>query len=738
MNNKKTLALCILLISSLVGCGTKASSSNEVSSNTVTTSSTSSIVSSAVESTSIENSSTSSTSNTTSSTSSESTSDISPNTSSEIVIKDLKEKIELGIQNKDKVKSGTLTYTTNNSVVTTYEFGEDKYGDFIHLNEKGTTDKYYGYNGAKEIYGIQESNGTISKALGSTTEQNLTGPFISPFGYGETDKIYGAEGLMQEFLNAINEDNNKDFIDMSTEEGYKFSFGKVVKGTRTYLWVNTISFELEDNAFKNIDCTFERYSSITADFEYDGVYYVNDGANVTQTITVKYEQVFGDRDATNPHDIETYYISSYTLKDDEGNVIDDTFTMNADTQEEWSVESFLPETAQSSLDSITMKEATGNVIGKYTASTKKITINCSEEGDYVLELKTKNTSREINIHVEKAIPTSLSVMFYIKCGNEYSVDLLYDDKKTIYTYVDSEIYIKPSFSPNKANQANILEVTSDNKEYISFEETQIITGVGNKSNDVYKVKATQVGTYTFTITSAVDSSITKEVEYIAQEKPDYDELIANRYVRNSDGNIYVDISFEPNEENSKIGKVLVNDIYASNGINGTYKYTYNEETKIFDLVKLDENENELDEEVTISLEFSENYDLVFTKGTSSQTLSVFSHELMVSRIEWQGRDSSGGWISFYFNEDGTGTFGYSKMDENFNPVISLSYNITYTIREETDAIVIKVDEQSLEKIYTSKTISSISEITSDGTYQTFTLTVTIDNQEENITLRQGG
>ena len=752
MKNNKTLILCLLLVSSLVGCGTKTSSNNEgVSSSSVVNSSSSKIeestkISSSITSNTTSSSSTSSVnSSTSSSTNSENSStstsvNSSTSTSAEVILEDLNEKIELGIENLNKVKSGTLTYNEGSDAVSTYEFGVDKYGDFIHINEKEKTDKYYGYNANKEVYGIQISNDTIRVPLGTIKEECIDGPFISPFGYGEQDKMFGVKGVMQEFLNLITENKNKDFINMSTEsEGYKFSFGKVVQDYKPFLWISTVSFSLEDNTFKNIDCTFKKYSSITADFENDGVYYLNPNAKATQTITAKYEQVIGERDAVNPHDIESYYISSFDIKDENGNLIEDSVTMNVGTPKELKIENILPTTANSAIDSITVSEATGNVTGTYKASTGVLTLNSSVDGDYEVLLSTKKGTKTINVHVNKAAPTSVTILYYIECGNEYIVDLLYDDKKTISTYVGSDIYIRPSFSPNKADQSNILEVTSENKDKLIVEETQINnSGINNNLVDVYRFNASEAGVYNVTISSASNPSIKMDFEFEAKENPSFEDVLKDRYVRNSKGNIYVDVNFEPSEENKKVGKVTVNDINGNSKDNCTYNYTYNENTKEFELVKLDENGNELSDEVNIQLEFNVNYDLVFTNTKSSQVLDVFSHALMISKIDWNGRDTGGGFTTMRLNEDGTGTFGYHKSDENFETIASFNCEIQFEIKEVDEELQLIINEKSLEKVYKSGIISNVGVAIINPSYKTIELTLTVYDVEETITFVQGG
>ena len=747
MKNKKLLAMSLVFISSLVACNNKVSSSNEVSSSSSSsyseTVSSSSTVSTNVESTISSSSSISSSSTSSSTVSSSSSSSTSSSTSSseEKVLEDVIDKIELGVNSHDKVKSGTLTYNEGSDVVTNYEFGVDKYGKFVHIEEKNNKHTYYGYNASNELYGIVDTNGSYSVPLGTPSENNLLGPIISPFGYSEKDKMYGSKHFMENVLNEVKENKNKDFLNLSKEStGYKFSYGKVVKATRTYLWINTISFELEGDAFKSIEAKFEGYTSITADFEYDGVYYINDGAKVNKTITVKYDQVIGEKDAVNPHDIESYYFSSFDIKDDKGNIVGDTLTLNVDTSKDFTLENFMPTTALAAFDSISVKEETGSIKGNYMPSLNTLSLRPSVEGDFVVTLSTKKITKTINVHVDKALPNDLNVYYYVKCGSEYGIDLISSEDNVVKTYKNSEVYLKPAFSPMKADQSHKIEVLSDNKDSFIYEEVQIkTTAVGENYNDVYKVKATEVGTYIIRFTSLIDPSIYLDVEYQVSEIPDIASLLEHRYVRNTKGKVYVDVNFTPSATNYKEGSVSIDNVESGGDNNGTFKYTYNEETKYFDLTKLNEDGSiKENAEFKVKLGFNENYQLVYELGESAQELSIYSYELMISRIEWQGRDSNNAWVTFGFNQDGTGTFGYSRSDENFQVVESYHCKITYTTSKQGDDIVIELTESSKKEIYKFKAITSISSITTDDKFAELTLTLKINNKEEIVTLRQGG
>ena len=748
MNKRTSLILSLFVLSSLVACNNSNSSTSKESTSTTNISSSVSSSSTTIDSTVISSSSsTSSTSTSSSSSSSSSTSTSS--SSSEIistgptVLDDVIYRLEQAIQNQDKITKGTLTYNDGYNVnVSDYEYGIDSYGDFVHIYEqKSKTNKYYGYNASNEVYGLQESNGKISTPIGAINENCLNGPYISPYGNSDSDKMYGTAHTMQVILDLIKENKNQDFTNNSNSiDGYNFSFGKVVVGTRPYLYVNNVSFEVENDTFKQIDITIEKYSSVVADYENEGVYYLKDNAKPSLTMSASYTLEIGDRDASNPHNIEDYYYTSFDLLDEDNNVIGDTLNMNVDTPKDYKLTNIIPSTSLNTIDSIKVRGANGKITGTFSNTNNELTLMAKEEGEFEIEVYTKKFTKTIKVTVGKAIPVSVNTYYYTLQGDSFSIDLISQEKNVIDTYVNSEIYLKAAFSPSKADQSYTIDVFGDNKDKLTYEETEIVTNVSQDiRNTVYKFKALEVGTYNLRFTSLLDPSIYIDMEYIAQEIPSVESLLANRYVRNSKGKIYTDISFEPSAADPKVGIVSVSDSYGNSEDNGFYNYTYNETTKDFTLVKLDDNLNVKEGfETMVKMNFDENYNLIFTNRKSSSALNVYSNELMISRIEWNGRDSEGAWYSFSFNEDGTGHFGYSKSNENYEVVASYSCDITYTTYSEGDNVVIELDSASIEQIKKSKIITSISTIVGDTTFSSFTFTATTNKKQEEITLHQGG
>ena len=503
--------------------------------------------------------------------------------------------------------------------------------------------------------------------------------------------------------------------------------------------VNTISFELTDGAISKFDMKFEKYTDYTADYENEGVYYVADGAEVSQTCTVKFEQVIGEKTATNPYDIEAMYYQDFNFKDGD-TVVTDTIVMDAGVQKQLSLVDVVPATANPGVDKITLTEATGKVNASYNSSGKYLGINCREVGEYDVTISTKNVSKQYKVVVNKPVVSSMEVNYYVQSGSQFMVNMISNENSTVTTYTNTDVYFKASCTPSLADQEYTIEAVGDNKDNLTIEAAEIKTNPGMpKAIAVHKVVTSVAGTYTVRFTSVSNSDVSREVTIVVNEPPAVEELVAKRYVSATRGVIYVDINFVPDSSDASKGKVSINDMYSDATVNGDYSYTYDAATRKFALVKLDNEGNTTEDAVAIGLEFDGNYNLTLVKQNSTTSLKEFSHSLMIVNAEWQGRDSNTAWVQFSFSADGTGRFGYQHIDyEIFETIAEYYCVISYTIEEREDGVYIVLDAASKAKIYESEIVSEIGDIKVSSDYKTLSVTATIKGNVENCDLTRGG
>lgn len=151
------------------------SSSSLVSSNSTSSSSKVSASSSSVSSSLTSSTTTSSTISSTSSSTSSSSSSVFVDLEKENILKAMEE----GASNNSKVISGSLYFKTTKEVTTTYEFGNDQYGQFAYYALEDS-EEYYGYNASKELYGLKIERKKPSKINIDQNELLVNGPEVKP------------------------------------------------------------------------------------------------------------------------------------------------------------------------------------------------------------------------------------------------------------------------------------------------------------------------------------------------------------------------------------------------------------------------------------------------------------------------------------------------------------------------------------------------------------------------------
>ncbi len=637
-----------------------------------------------------------------------------------------------GINYASLIKSGKLTFEESNSKkIYSYEFGNDKYGDFVKVVNKLSstpTNYYYGYNSSGTIYGIQDTYGKKRKIDEELLGNEVYGPSINIYG----DKLSGFYGILSSVYDLALENANYDFIDLSTNDVNKFSVSKFVDGIVPSLYLQTVEYKISDGVITKLNIHFEQFKDIYADFEYNNVYYIEDNAKCINEWFVTIEQEVGDRVLECPFDIEDYYFTSFDLIDGKKNIIEDDIYMTADDAYVLTISNPLPSTAISSFDTLKIEEKTNNITGVFSYSNNKITLKCSNEGDYDLMISSNKVSKSYKVHVSKATPKEVSVFYFVKSGSNYFADIISNDNK-ISVYKNETFYIQGSFNPYYADQSYKIEFISGYEESINFELDYIkMNETTEQLTEVYRFVATKEGTYTFKITSLKDDSVNIIFDIIVKDVPSLESLINNRYIKKSKTEIMYDITFIPNSDDVKNGIVYVSDSNNTSN-NGEYSYLYDENTKQFTLTRSNSSNK-----VNISLEFDGEYNLIYSSGNIEVTLSKFSHELMLSNIEWNAQDSNGGWITIKFNADGTGYISYSKSDSNFIVLESYNWNIEYYVEEENDKYKICLSIESIDKIIESNVITEISSITCESNYSDLKMSLIIKNVSEELNFVIGG
>lgn len=694
MNNKVKKVLSLSLLFAVTACGNNTSSSSLFSSSKTS------------ESTSTVNGSSNSELNNSSSISSsiEAPSSSSSNSisSSSSVVDEERDRIiaaiELGVSNKSKVKSGILTYKTTTTTTTEYEYGTDSYGDFSHLILEDS-DEYYGYNKAGLQYGIRKELRNISRINIDEGSFKINGPEIKPY----NQATYGAEGYMTYMLEMLKENKNRDYKSLKEEGKYKFSVGYAqTVGTKNYVWVNTVVFELENDAFKNISVTMEKYSNVTVIYAPYSFVIKPDSKPVT-TYTIDYTQVIGDKDATNPYDIETLYFDSFDLVGDTSVTLGDNFSFMAGNAPEFSIANASPSTANVDIDLINFEvlEGSSDINGSYNRLTKKFKFSCGIPGKYKVKLSTYRFEKVIDITVTDPLPEKLAVTSYISSGGHYNANMI-EEGKVINVYAGSEIYFAPSITPSLADQSTTFEVTSDNKDKVTLDYKELKVNDTGKVANAYEFKTFEVGVYNITIKSSINSQLSISFQINVIEVPPLEKLLSQRYVQLNalTANLDVDIQFIPQADDITKGIVTIHDEYSmDDDIDGTYDYVYDSLTRTFALTVKDGST------MRVGLSFDGEYNINLHRISNNVIVSlrVFSLTMMLTNASWNGSNHSTEyleWFIYKFKTATTGTFEYIKNDRNFNSQnnVTFSCGINFTIEEREEGYEIIFDQTSIDVI----------------------------------------
>lgn len=633
--------------------------------------------------------------------------------------------IENAVAKKEKVSSGTLAYNDGNvDKNLTYKFGNDKYGDFTVYEYDGYNE-IYGYDSLSNVYGLVETNSSYS-LLSSYVVDNIAGPSVNPFAYKENH--YGAEGIMTSMLTYAKENKNMDFVNKSTSSNYEFSVGRVVSnGFVSSLYMSDVTFEIEDECFKSVNITIKKYNDIVADFEYAGVYYINDGAKVNRTYQITYAQTFGERLSENSFDIEDFYFDEFTLVNENNEVIDSNLVTTVGVDTSLSINTFSPNSANKDIDQLKVVSLSEELEFTYNYSDGKIDFLFKTIGSFKIQIKSRNYTVELDLTVKNVVPEEVNITYYVEKNNDYNSTMVGKDKDSFDIYRNSTIYLQGSFSPYNADQGYEVEMLSETKDTLTFEKTTItLSDVLNNEKQVYKIKSTEVTSFDVKISSVEHPSVSRTITINVVEEPALSDLIAKRYVFLEKGVITKDVIFTPNEEDNTTGKVKVDDLY---GANSTYTYKYNSETRNFNI-----------NGSGVSLYFDDTFTLIFQSNNSAYSLVEFTPVNMLRNCEWtgvlpiKGDSSKRIAITITFDKvEQKGSITVSRI-ENYVSTYSESYDFTYeATKNEDGGYVLTIDEDCINAMLESEHISSF-----DNTFEvndrfsTVSVSGTIDDLDVQI------
>ncbi len=708
MKKQKLLAVTLLgAVLALAGCGEVTPSSSDAAS------------SSPVESSASSSEATSESSSEETTSSSEEESSSSSSSIEEIEVTDQEEILGVlatSIAKQSSVKS--VIYNDSYGNENPYEFGVDKYGEFVKIDSSYQT-SYYGHRANGAIYGINysKSNEQITAAYG-VKDECIYGAkvYVSPLYQSDVfdGYVYGAEGFLKIAQTYVAEDANKDAVvdDFATETAYSFSFGVVNQDWNKNTVYTVFTYDLAidaTGAITELDVSWSKYTGTSIETDYEtGTVHITEDGSPSQAENFSFVQTVGERTLENPYDYEGFLYSSINYKNADGTDIGTEYSVSNGNQLVFTVDSYAPETANPNIDAPTVTYEGGQEWGLSTGFYNgKVTIYTYKEGDYTCTLKTANTSKVFTLHVTAAVAESVSsVTAYIKEGDTYATQSVGDEGVSIYA--GGSVSLDATFSPSKANQDFVMELVGDNAADATL--TPDTVSYYYSSMPVYTFTSSVPGTYQVKITSASVETVTKTVTIEVKEAPELSSLLAKRYAyATAEPGIGVkmmyDISFTPSADPTT-GSVSIAayDEDAGSIDTNVCSYTYDATAKAFTLTK----DGAAFTDVTLS--FSGSYKLLATAGTGDAAVTTALTEFDIKAILNQ---VSGSWsaeasneaefkLSFsnYGNKGDTVTVSLSKMDyDTWMPEVNAYVDdVEYTTSETDDGYVVTLSDEALEAL----------------------------------------
>lgn len=753
MKNTKLLAVTLLgAVLALAGCGETTNSSSEgVSSSTETVSSSVETPSSSTEtpSTSSETPSTSEesskSSSESSSESSSSSSDPDDKTDAEITV----EALNAAITGQSSVKS--VIYKDGSDTEHPYEFGIDKYGEFVKIDDSYQT-QYIGHRQNGDVYGISYSKSSdyLSSVYGVTADFLLGYKvYVSPLYVSDVcdGYFYGAEGFLRMALSYVEANANQDVaIDPSSTDGFfSFSFGVVNQdwNKNNQLTVFTFDMTASDEAVTELVVSYAKYTgeNIEADYE-TGTYHVAEDGSPAQNGTFTFNQTVGEKTLENPYDIESLYYSSITYNDSTGAAMGDEYSVSNGNQLILTVGESAPKTANANIDTPTLTYTGGKEWGISSGYYQgKITIYTYYEGDYVCTIKTANTSKSFTLHVTPAKPESIgSVSSYIPQGDTYEQGSI-EESTTIY--VGGSISLSATVSPYKADQGYKMEVVGDNASSAAIAKETIKVSQWDDGTEVYTFTSSTPGTYSVKITATADETVSKTISIEVKEAPELSSLLSKRYAYSKAESglgvvLMYDISFTPSESDPTTGSVSIT---TDDGYTDPTKYecayTYDATTKAFTLTKDGETFTD------VKLSFSGTYSLLVTEtvGDYESTVSTFEFDagaiLTKASGSWSAEDSNEATLKLSMNYDGTMSFSFDKMNyDTYDLEINVYVDyIAFTTTETEDGYTINFSEETMTAITSADpALTAVNSLVIEKDFSKIKANITVSGEAEALDL----
>lgn len=429
-----------------------------------------------------------------------------------------------------------------------YEFGDG----YLHTND-GLYERWFTLLADGTVFAARMIDGAYESE--SASADNMAGHYFNGSFIYYNVEGYGVESLLYNLYAFAQEQANGGVLAHYNASTGAYGFEFMYYNGYGSLYKVTVDMELTAdfvisglNIHSIVYSTYEEYP--------DGSFYAGDNATIDYEYTVTVKQTIGQRVAVNDHGPEKFLFASYDFADEFGNLYDEVIYLDPGAAIKLYFANVNPATATTKLDLMNVT-GTGNSsqIYSYVAwSGEYVYVKGIAAGTYTLTITTTNTVKTLTIVVGTPALQSITPQIYYKDQSGLYTSTV---SKNYKTYAGQTLYFGVMTNPAAASSAFTATVSGGTL------GSATIT-YGSEQMSVSTFTSYAVGTYTVTLTSLENASITTTLTVEVLPVPSVADILSGSYMANVydfNASSYnasdILVTFAPDAAGATTGKVTI-------------------------------------------------------------------------------------------------------------------------------------------------------------------------------------
>lgn len=425
-------------------------------------------------------------------------------------------------QSAAQVGSGSVIHTntyhfTDEPMISTenifYEFGQG----YLHTDD-GVYKRWFTLLDDGTVFAARMMDDAYEAE--SASGDNMLGYYFNGHFLYYSIEAYGVEALLYN-LYTFADENALGGID-GAYDAQKGTYDLAFIYNNGFGSLYTVSIELQLSSNFVIE-RLNIYSKAYSDFtEYEtGSAYPNPKAAPDYEYDVEIKQEIGPRDAVNEYGPEVFRFASFDFADESGNLLGDVIYINPGEALKLYFTNVMPETASAKIDLVDVKiDANSSQVTYFMAwSGDYVFVKGIEAGTYTMTAQTANVTKKVTIVVGMPELQSIAPQIYYK---DYS-GLYTTTVGTSYTlYAGQTLYFNALANPTAADADYTVRASGG-----TLGSATITYGSATVSVSTFTAPE---GTYTITLISTEDNSITATLTVQVQPEPTVGDILNGSYM----------------------------------------------------------------------------------------------------------------------------------------------------------------------------------------------------------------